>query len=271
MTLLGSVLRQFVSIPSLPSTLRLEGQTVLITGGNTGLGLATARKCVGLGAERVILAVRSMAKGDTAKTSIQQSYPSSLTKIDVWDVDLQSFESVLAIGRRAASLPRLDVALLNAGVFKFEWSTSTNGFETGLQVNHLATALLALTLLPTLKKTARDRGRPSRLTFTSAETHMFTKFAEQSAENSIKQLNKKDMYKDAMDRYCVTKLLNVFWARELASRTLPKEVIVNYFNPGAVDTGYVSNIPFKSSRMLYSFRDSITDNPPRRTQKKIKD
>ena len=268
MTLIGSVLRQFVSIPSLPLTLRLEGQTVLITGGNTGLGLATARKCVGLGAERVILAVRSMAKGDTAKTSIQQSHPSSLTKIDVWDVDLQSFESVLAIGKRAATLPRLDVALLNAGVFKFEWSTSTNGFETGLQVNHLATALLALTLLPTLKKTARNIGRPSRLTFTSAETHMFTKFVEQSAENSIKQLNKEDMYKDAMDRYCVTKLLNVFWARELASRTRHSEVIVNYFNPGAVDTGYVWNIPPKSSRMLYSLEMALRIILPRRAQKK---
>ena len=237
MTLLGSVLRQFVAIPSLPLTLKLDGQTVLITGGNTGLGLATARKCVGLGAARVILAVRSQARGVTAKSSIQQSHPSSKTEIDVWDVDLQSFESVLAIGKRAAMLPGLDLALLNAGVFKFKWSTTTDGFETGLQVNHLTTALLALTLLPTLKKTARNRGRPSRLTFTSAETHMFTRFVEQSAENSITQLNKEDMYKDAMDRYCVTKLLNVFWARELASRTPPNEVIVNYFNPGAVDTG----------------------------------
>lgn len=68
---------------------------------------------------------------------------------------------------------------------------------------------------------------------------MFTKFTEQLAENSIKQLNKEDTYKDAMDRYCVTKLLNVFWARELAARTLHSEVIVNYFNPGTVNTGYV--------------------------------
>lgn len=237
MTLLGSIVRQFVSIPSLPATLSFKGQTVLITGANTGLGLATARECVGRGAEKVILAVRDQAKGDAAKASIQKSYPSAPGSIDVWHLDLLSFDSVLAIGKRAAQLPRLDVALLNAGVFKFAWSTSADGFETGLQVNHLATALLALELLPTLKRTSKELGSPSRLTFTSAETHMFTKFDEQSADNTIKALNTKELYKDAMDRYCVTKLLNVFWARELAARTPREEVIVNYFNPGAVDTG----------------------------------
>jgi len=86
--------------------------------------------------------------------------------------------------------------------------------------------LLTLTLLPTLKKISRDIGWPLCLTFTLAETHMFTKFVEQSTENLIKQLNKKNMYKDTMDRYCVTKLLNMFWARELASRTPHSEVIV---------------------------------------------
>jgi len=46
------------------------------------------------------------------------------------------------------------------------------------------------------------------------------------------------MFKNEMDRYCVTKLLNVFWARKLAARLSRDEVIGNYFNPGAVDTGY---------------------------------
>lgn len=237
MTLLGSIVRQFVSIPTLPATLNFKGQTVLITGANTGLGLATARECVGRGAAKVILAVRDRAKGDAAKASIQKSHPSAPTSIDVWHLDMLSFDSVLAIGKRAAQLPRLDIALLNAGVFKFAWSTSADGYETGLQVNHLATALLALELLPTLRRTSKQIGSPSRLTFTSAETHMFTKFTEQSADNTMKQLNTKELYKDAMDRYCVTKLLNVFWAREMADRTPREEVIINYFNPGAVDTG----------------------------------
>ena len=263
MTLIGSVFRQFVPIPSLPSTASLKGQTVFVTGANTGLGLAAARQCVGLGAERVILAVRTMSNGEAAKASIQKSHPSSATEIDVWNLDLQSFDSVLSVGNRAAGLPRLDIALLNSGVFKFEWTTSSNGFETNLQVNHLATALLALTLIPTLKRTSKELGRPSRLTFTSAEAYTLTKFREQSAENSLDQLNKKEAYNGPIDRYCVSKLLNLFWARELASRTLSNDIIINVFNPGAVDTGYVCNIFPPPFRIFLSFIGYLVHTSPR--------
>jgi retinol dehydrogenase 12 len=249
MTLIGSVFRQFAAIPSLPSA-SLKGQTVFITGANTGIGLETARQCVGLGADRVILAVRTLSTGEAAKASIQKSFPSSTTKIDVWNLDLQSFESVLEVGKRAAAMPRLNVALLNAGVFPFEWRTSSNGFETGLQVNHLATALLALALIPTLKRTSRDQRQPSRLTFTSAEAHDLTKFSEQSAEKTLEKMNNKEFYNGPIDRYCTSKLVNIFWVRELASRTSRNEVIVNFFNPGAVDTGYVYSFPDLARHLL---------------------
>lgn len=180
-----------------------------------------------------------MSKGEAAKKSIQQSDSTSTTQIDVWSLDLQAFNSVLEVGKRAAALPRLDIALLNAGVFPFEWKTSSDGFETGLQVNHLATALLALTLLPTLKRTSKEIGAPSRLTFTTTESHMLTNFSEQLAENILERMNQKEYYNGPMDRYCTSKLLNIFWAKELASRTARNEVIINFLNPGAVDTGYV--------------------------------
>jgi NAD(P)-dependent dehydrogenase (short-subunit alcohol dehydrogenase family) len=82
-------------------------------------------------------------------------------------------------------------------------------------------------------------GQPSRLTFTSAEAHDLTKFTEQSAENTLERMNKKEFYNGPIDRYCTSKLLKFFWVRELASKMLREEVIVNFFNPGAVDTGYV--------------------------------
>jgi NAD(P)-dependent dehydrogenase (short-subunit alcohol dehydrogenase family) len=180
-----------------------------------------------------------MSTGEAAKARIQESHPSSTSKIDIWNLDLQFFESVLAIGERAADLPRLDIAILNAGVFPFQWTTSSNGFETGLQVNHLATDMLALTLIPTLKRTSRDLRRPSCITFTSAKPHNLNKFWEQSAENTLERLNKEECYNGPIDGYCTSKLLNIFWARELASRTSRDEAFINFFNPGAVETGYV--------------------------------
>jgi NAD(P)-dependent dehydrogenase (short-subunit alcohol dehydrogenase family) len=83
MTLIGSVFRPWAAIPSLPSTTSLKGQTVLITGVNTGVGLATARKCVEMNSATVILAVRTILNGEAAKASIKESHPSSTTKIEV--------------------------------------------------------------------------------------------------------------------------------------------------------------------------------------------
>jgi len=99
--------------------------------------------------------------------------------------------------------------------------------------------MLALTLIPTLKSTSRDLRRPSRLTFTSAEAHDLTKFREQSAENTLERMDKDECYNGPINGYCTSKLLNIFWVRELASGTSRDEAFINFFNPGAVDTGYV--------------------------------
>lgn len=132
----------------------------------------------------------------------------------------------------------LDIAMLNAGAFKFQWTTSpSSGIETSMQVNHLSTALLSLLLLPILRKTSLSLGHPTRLTFTSSEVHMWTPFKEQKAEKILVRLNDKKFFGDTMDRYSVTKLLNVFWVLELASRTNGEQVVINLINPGSVDTG----------------------------------
>lgn len=224
--------------PSIPSNISLKDQTVLITGANSGIGLEAARECVRLEAKFLILAVRSISKGEAAKADIINSNPGSATRIEIWELDLESFDSVLAFGKRVQELACLDIAVLNAGVFKFEWSLSpSTGIESSLQVNHLSTALLSLLLLPILRQTAKERERPSRLTFTSSDVHKWTPFNERKAPNILEHLNEKEYFKDVMDRYSVTKLLNVFWVRELASRVSSQEVVINFFNPGSVDTG----------------------------------
>ncbi|KAF4628865.1 hypothetical protein G7Y89_g9290 [Cudoniella acicularis] len=156
---------------------------------NSGIRLEAARQCVKLEADKLILAVRSISKGKAARTDILKSLSSSKYDVEVWMLDLESFDSVLAFGKRATDLPRLDVAILNAGVFKFDW------------------------------------------------IHMWTPFKEQKAENILEGLNKEEFFKDSMDRYSVTKLLNVFWIRQLASCVSEEEIVINFFNPGSVGSG----------------------------------
>lgn len=130
---------------------------------------------MGLNVARVIMDVRTLSKGEEAKADLLKSNPSC--NVEVWELDMDSFDSVMAFGKRAQGLDRLDIALLNAGVKKPEYTQNKlAGHETTIQVNHLATALLSLLLLPPLRASAAKYGNPSRMTITSSEVHMWTPF-----------------------------------------------------------------------------------------------
>lgn len=105
----------------LPPSESFSSQTVLITGANSGLGLETARHVVNLGASKVILGVRTLAKGEAAKIDIEAT-TGRIGVIEVWQVDLERFDSVEAFVARAALLERLDVAIMNAGLASLQWN-----------------------------------------------------------------------------------------------------------------------------------------------------
>ncbi|MCJ1377222.1 hypothetical protein MMC17_000314 [Xylographa soralifera] len=223
--------QSFVHPKPAPPTIDLSGYTVLVTGCNVGIGLEATRQIMGLKASRVIMAVRTMSKGESAKADLLRSNPGCM--VEVWELNMDSFDSVLAFGRRAQSLDRLDMVLLNAGLSKIEFTTSADtGHETTVQVNHLATALLSLLLLSPLRATAAKYNKPSRMTITSSEVHMWTPFKEQSAPNILQRLDEKSAFPKPPDRYNVSKLLNVLWTRELASKIKAKDIVINTVNPG---------------------------------------
>ena len=211
-----------------PTTINLSGQTAIITGSNVGLGLEATRELIERRISRVILAVRSLENGETAKAQLQKGNPDCT--IEVWELDQNDFASVTAFGKRAQALNRLDIAILNAGVMKREYIQAPSGHELHLQINYLATALLSLLLLPRLKENAKAAGQPSHLTIVTSEMHMWTPFKQRSAPNLFQELDKKSAF--SPDNYNVSKLLQVLWVQELASKTQPSEVIINTVNPG---------------------------------------
>ena len=99
------------------------GQTIIITGSNTGLGREAARHIIDLGAAKVILAVRDVDKGEAAKkyilTDSGQSNASGV--VEVWELNLSNYESIKAFARRAESLDRLDAVIQNAGISTSEF------------------------------------------------------------------------------------------------------------------------------------------------------
>lgn len=229
--LLGFFVNQITFKPKpLPPNTRLDGQTAIVTGSNIGIGLECARQLATHGIAQLILGVRDIAKGNTAKKDIEKSIANC--KVEVWQLDLDSFDSIVSFGNRVKTLARLDIAILNAAVKQLKWVASPYGHESNLQVNHLGTALLSVLLVPSLRVSAKKVGAPSRLTFTSSEVHFWAPFNEKSAPRILERMDQEDSFKEGMDRYYTSKLLNVFWLRELAGHFNPAEITINGTNPG---------------------------------------
>ncbi len=121
----------------------LAGQTAIVTGASSGIGLETAKALAGHGA-RVILAVRDEAKGRAAASTL----PASAEK-EVRPLDLASLDSVRAFGRDWAGQP-VDLLINNAGVMIPPLSRTTDGFELQLGTNHLGHFALTNLLLPSI-------------------------------------------------------------------------------------------------------------------------
>ncbi|RAL61592.1 hypothetical protein DID88_009630 [Monilinia fructigena] len=227
---LGRFLKsQYKTLPY-PCT-SFAGQTTIVTGANTGLGLEAALHIVRLGAARVILACRTLSKGEAAAASISASLPSHKTTIEVWQVDLTSYASVKEFCDKVNQLDRLDVMLENAGlaVPKYE---EFEGMESTVTVNVMSTFLMALLVLPKLRESAAKFNITPRLTIVASDAHEQALFKEQFSPFILAALKN---HKLQQDRYNVSKLLEILIIRELAPRLSKSEkpsIILNTLTPG---------------------------------------
>ena len=234
--------------PPAPPTASFSGKTVLITGANTGLGFEAAKHFLALDAARLIVAVRSLEKGNSARERLLQAFPSKNDTIDVLPLDMNSYDSIKNFAEIINSRYQcLDVALLNAGVSNRLYSVSPEGWEETLQVNTISTALLALLLLPKLRASKRDENYPHMVIVSSG---LYTGVT--ANELGVESGTPKDILKgcnDSADRfaagygmrqYSISKLLVMFVVRELAAlSTTPggePEVLVTSCCPGACVT-----------------------------------
>jgi NAD(P)-dependent dehydrogenase (short-subunit alcohol dehydrogenase family) len=123
------------------------GKLIVVTGANSGTGQEAARRLAGAGA-RVVLAVRTVAKGERAKAGILARQPGA--KLEVRRIDLADLASVqeFADGLIAAGTP-VDVLINNAGVMAPPARMSTaDGFELQFGSNFLGPFALTMRLLP---------------------------------------------------------------------------------------------------------------------------
>jgi NAD(P)-dependent dehydrogenase (short-subunit alcohol dehydrogenase family) len=129
----------------------LHGKLAVVTGANSGLGLATSRALAAKGA-RVIMACRSRDKGEQARASLL-SEPLGLDPalLDVRELDLASLASVARFADAlCGELGQLDLLINNAGVMALPHRTTADGFEMQFGTNHLGHFALTGRLLALL-------------------------------------------------------------------------------------------------------------------------
>lgn len=207
------------------------GRTAVVTGANTGLGFDTAMELAGRGAS-VVLAVRSVDKGQDAAARIVAKHPAA--DVSVQQLDLSSLASV----REAADAlrgehDRIDVLINNAGLMYPPRGTTTDGFELQFGTNHLGHFALTGLLLDRLLATAG-----SRVVTVSSIGHNIR------ARINFDDLQSARSY-SRVAAYGQSKLANLLFTYELQRRLAAagSSTIALAAHPGVSSTELVRNSP----------------------------
>jgi NAD(P)-dependent dehydrogenase (short-subunit alcohol dehydrogenase family) len=224
----------FVARFNLPKnpTASFTGQNVIVTGANTGVGYEAALKFVSLGATKVILAVRDLEKGNAAKDRIEKSTKRN-DCVEVWELDMLSYDSVKAFASRAETLDHLDVVILNAAVMRRWHMESKFGWEYAIQVNTLSTTLLTLLLLPKLKSSNTGKGQP---TLVIVSSDIYDTVVMKSEEvDYLDQFNTAEGF-DMVKQYSASKLFIMAAVDKIANAKSMTNVKILTVGPGACKT-----------------------------------
>lgn len=215
----------------------MDDRTVIVTGGNAGLGYQAAKNiALNDPGYHVVLACRSRSRGDEAAASMREE--TGNPHIQAMQLDLASLDSVRAFTESFmhAELPALYGIVCNAGISAAGvpgTPRTEDGFEMIFGVNHLGHFLLTNLLLPAMD----DHGR---IVFVTSDLHNPPAFFPTRVRYETGAAIAGG--KAGMAQYCVSKLCNIYCAYEMArliQEDTDRRVTVNAFNPGAMsDTGF---------------------------------
>src|SRR4028118_2261866 len=204
----------------------MGGKTVLVTGGTSGIGKATAVAMAAMGAD-VVVTGRDPERGGLAVEEMRAESTGGSVELMLADLAVQAEVRRLAEEFRVRH-DRLDVLVNNAGLVQSERTETPDGIETTLAVNHLAPFLLTNLLLDLLKKS-----EPSRVVTVSSE-------AQRWGRMDFDDLQSKSKYR-GFPVYGMTKLANIMFTYELAERLEGTGVTATCMHPGAVNTRFGTN------------------------------
>lgn len=196
----------------------LEGKVAIVTGANSGMGMATTAALADKGA-KVIMLCRSEERGKEALTKLMENKD---RRLELILCDLGDYDSIRSFAKLVrAEYDRIDILVNNAGFISLDRQFTKEGLERQFGINHIGHFLLTMLLL-------KKMGEGSRIVNVASGAHKTGKIHFDDI-NLSKNFN-------VITAYSQSKLANVLFTRELARRVKDRGITVNCCHPGAVAT-----------------------------------
>ena len=196
----------------------LKGKIAIVTGANSGMGMATAQALSDKGAT-VIMLCRSEERGRRAIALLTEEKD---RKLALMICDLGDFSSIRSFARNVKeSYPQVDILVNNAGFISLDRQETKEGIERQFGINHLGHFLLTTLLLDRMPA-------GSRIVNVASGAHKVGRI-------HFDDINLRHGY-NVVKAYSQSKLANVLFTRELAARVKDRGITVNCCHPGAVAT-----------------------------------
>ena len=219
----------------------MKNKTIIITGANSGIGLATAKALAQTGA-KIIMTARNVIKGREALKEVKNSSKNSDVHLQI--MDLASLDSIHNASREILGKhERIDILINNAGLMSLKRNETVDGFEEQFGVNHLGHFLLTNLLVSRIEQSAKQHGE-ARIIFLSSGAHQRTKGID------FDDLGWQKRKFEGFTAYADSKLANILTANEIARRYSGSRIFTHSLAPGAVKTNIYKNDSIKGIKLL---------------------
>src|SRR5579871_1760518 len=201
----------------------MQGKVVVITGATSGIGLVAAEKLARSGARLVFIA-RDRSRGEATLARLREAGPRAAHAVHY--ADLSTIAEMKRVAAEiAASEPRVDVLINNAGALFSSRQVTSDGLEKTFALNHMSYFVVTLGLAQRLQATPG-----ARVVNTSSHAH-------RRGRLDLDDLQSEKNYR-GFPVYGVSKLCNILFTRELARRWDGTGVTANSLHPGFVSTRF---------------------------------
>lgn len=228
----------------------LDGKTIIVTGGSSGLGRSICAELAKRGA-RVIVACRTKARRDSTGFFLRNKTGSF--NVRVMYVDFASLDSIWEFAREVSeSEERLDMIINNAGVL-CEHEVTVDGLDRMMCVNYIGHFLLVNLLSDRLRECPDSPSRVINVVCGSA-VHAKTDHLTKDLEGKTRKYDLKQEYRNS-------KLASLLFTKEMAKR-VPKDYVTSIaVDPGLLDSGLYQHVPGVGGKVSRWLAKALYRNP----------